>query len=347
MNAPEPRLEIPFLQSRPTLQFAWDNSSILLLKECPRKYQYAILEGWRPKHQAPPLYFGGLFHKCLEIYDALRAQGTDHDAAQLQAVIAAMRRTAAYEPVLVRDPEGDMELVDQESGEVVKASIRERCVLWISDDPNRSRRSLVRSIIWYTEHFKHDALRTFTFPDGTPAVELSFQFALPMSTPEGDPYLYVGHIDKIAEMAGQLWNVERKHTKNTLSSSYFANYSPNSQVSGYSFAGKVVLSRPVSGTIVDATQVAVDFNRHMRHIASRNQDQLDEWLMNTCHWIRLAEHFSEIDYWPMNEESCHKYSGCQFREVCSKSPGSRAGWLEAKFVRNPWNPLKARTPGEE
>ena len=334
-------IDQPFLASRPKLQFAWDNTSLVLLKECARKYYYAIICGYRPLHKAPPLYFGGMFHTGLETYDELRARGTDHTEAQVAAVKKVMLSTMTIEP------EHQVESFDPETGEAVLTTVPPQVKLWTSDDPNRSRESLIRSIVWYTEHFKDDVLKTYIFPDGTPAIELSFRFDLPINTPEGDPYIYVGHIDKVAEMANQLWNVERKHTKRTLSQSYFASYTPNGQVTGYSFAGKVVLSKPVSGTIVDATQVAVGFNRHMRHMAMRSQEQLDEWLVNTLHWIKLAEHYAESDYWPMNEESCHKYSGCQFRGICSKAPSARQVWLERDFKIDPWNPLKNRGKEEE
>ena len=329
-------VERPFLSSRPRLQFAWDNTSLVLLKECPRKYYYAIICGYRPHHKAPPLYFGGVFHKALEKYDEARAKGVEHTPAQVLAVKCAMLETITHVPA------GSEESFDPATGEVTLKITPAHIKLWTSDDPNRSRETLVRSVVWYTEHFRDDVLETYIFPNGAPAIELSFRFDLPIETPEGDPYIYVGHIDKIARMASQLWNVERKHTKRTLSSSYFSSYSPNGQVSGYSFAGKVVLSEPVSGTIVDATQVAVGFNRHMRHMASRTQEQLDEWLVNTIHWIKMAEHYATSDYWPMNEESCHKYSGCQFRGVCSKTPSARAQWLERDFYKDPWNPLKNR-----
>ncbi len=334
-------VELPFLQSQPTLQFAWDNTSLVLLKECPRKYYYAIICGYRPLRKAPPLYFGGMFHKALEVYDEARAKGTDHTEAQVLAVKKAMLSTMHVEP------EKQEESFDPETGEVTLKTVPPRLVLWQSDDPNRSRETLIRSICWYTEHFRDDVLKTYVFPDGTPAIELSFRFDLPINTPDGDPYLYVGHIDKVAEMANQLWNVERKHTKRTLSSSYFSGYTPNGQVTGYSFAGKVVLHKPVSGTIVDATQVAVGFNRHARHMAMRNEEQLNEWLVNTIHWIKMAEHYAASDYWPMNEESCHKYSGCQFRDVCSKSPSNRQVWLDRDFHKDPWNPLKNRDVDED
>jgi len=336
MNA-EPLLpESIFSETLPLLQTAWDNTSLVLLKECPRKYYYAIIQGYRPKYKAAPLYFGGLFHASLEVYDSLRAEGHDHGTAQMAMIKYAMLGT------MIVVPEHEDVLLNQETGEATSQLVPEAVQLWTSDDPVRSRVSLVRSLVWYTEHYKNDVLKTYIFPDGTPAIELPFRFDLPIETPSGDPYIYCGVIDKIAEMSNQLWNVERKHTKNTMSSSYFRNYNPNGQVTGYSFAGKVILHAPVSGTIVDATQVTVGFNRHMRHIASRNEEQLNEWLVNTIHWIKQAEVYARQEFWPMNEESCHKFSGCQFVGICSKSPGSRQGWLEKEFVQNPWNPLKTK-----
>ena len=319
----------------PNLQIAWDNTSLVLLKECPRKYYYAIICGYRPKHKAPPLYFGGMFHACLEIYDNLRGRGVEHMVAQMAMVKHAMLGT------MIVVPEHQEEtLRPRYLARPYPLRSSESFQLWASDDPQRSRATLVRSFVWYTKHYKSDVLTTFIFPDGTPAIELPFRFDLPIDTPGGDPYIYCGIIDKIAEMSGFLWNVERKHTKNTMGSNYFRGYNPNSQVTGYSFAGKVILHRPVSGTIVDATQVTVGFNRHARHIASRNEEQLNEWLVNTIHWIKQAESYAKQEYWPMNEESCHKFSGCQFIGICSKSPGSRQGWLEKDFMVQPWNPLK-------
>ena len=78
--------ETPFCQTVPKLQKAWDNTSISILKECPRKYQYTILEGWRANAKAGPLVFGGLFHNGLEVYDIARAKGAPHDEALRLAV---------------------------------------------------------------------------------------------------------------------------------------------------------------------------------------------------------------------------------------------------------------------
>lgn len=306
----------PFCVTIPRLQKAWDNSSLQLLKDCPRKYQYAILEGWRPKHTAAPLIFGSMYHNGLEEYDTLRGRGADHATALRAAIRKVM-----------------IETTWEEDGKLI---------FWDAGDNNRSRESLVRSIVWYCEHFKEDALQTYILPDGTPAIELSFRYELPLSSPDLDPYFYCGHLDKLAKMGDMLYVVERKTSTSTLSSSYFARYNPNGQITGYAFSAKVVLNEPVQGVIVDATQTAVNFARFGRSYQHRNEEQLEEWLSNTLVWIKVAEDYAKANYWPMNEEACHKYSGCQYREVCSKSALTRDKWLESDFLRNPWNPLVVR-----
>jgi hypothetical protein len=45
----------------------------------------------------------------------------------------------------------------------------------------------------------------------------------------------------------------------------------------------------------------------------------------------------------MNDTACDKYGGCEFREVCSKSPSVRDKFLKADFKQEePWNPLIPR-----
>ena len=37
------------------LQQAWDNTSISVFKDCPRKYYFSTIQGWRAKGISPPL----------------------------------------------------------------------------------------------------------------------------------------------------------------------------------------------------------------------------------------------------------------------------------------------------
>jgi hypothetical protein len=62
----------PFIEGT-RLQFAWDSTSLGYLKECPRKYYYTMIEGWRGRGESVHLRFGQEYHAALEHYD--RAPG--------------------------------------------------------------------------------------------------------------------------------------------------------------------------------------------------------------------------------------------------------------------------------
>jgi hypothetical protein len=107
-------------------------------------------------------------------------------------------------------------------------------------------------------------------------------------------------------------------------------------------AAKVIYQTPVKGVIIDAVQIAVGFSRFSRGFTYRTDAQINEWLYDTRRWFALAESYAIENYWPMNDKSCHKYGGCPFRKVCSKSPEVRDKFLASDFTIQPWNPLVPR-----
>jgi CRISPR/Cas system-associated exonuclease Cas4 (RecB family) len=297
-----------FSQSNPRLQLALDNSSISMYKDCPRKYYYGIVEGWRPKHESAVLAFGTLFHAGVEELARARVHGADHEAALRSALRAVLPKAAT---------------------------------LGFSD-PARNPFTLLRAITWYADHYRNDPLETVRLADGRPALELSFRFELPLETASGETFIYCGHIDRIATLNGAPYCIDYKTTTAALSDNYFARYSPNAQISGYMYAAKVLFTQPTQGFIIDAVQLGVSYSRPQRFVAPRSAEQLDEWLENTIEWIKRMEQSADSGSWPMNEESCTKYGSCQFREICNKTPGVRDNFLHTGFRRDRWNPLESR-----
>lgn len=285
----------------PTLQLLLDSTSLGELKKCPRSYQLSIIEGWQPKHRSVHLTFGLIYHSSLERYDHARAEGLSHEKAQRQALHHA--------------------LVESQT--------------WESDDPNKNRSTLVRSVVWYLEQFRDDPLQTVILASGKPAVELSFRFELEREAPTGEIYMLCGHLDRVATLHGLTYIVDRKTSKQAIDQRFFDGFSPDNQFSLYSLAAKIMYSLPVVGLIVDGVQVAVGFSRYQRGMVLRTEAQLNEWLEDLGHWITVIEQYAEANYWPMNDKACFN---CQFRKICSKSPGARAQWLEADFTRRTWDP---------
>lgn len=306
-----------FSRTIPRLQLGWDSTSLGALKTCPRKYYYEIVLGVTPRGANVHLTFGLLFHAALERYDHARTRGADHERATLLAVDYLMKTT--WDATLGRP------------------------LAVLSEDPNKNRFTLVRTVVWYLTQFEHDPLETIILANGKPAVELSFRFETDHRASDGAPFIYCGHMDRFAKLNGEPYVVDRKTTKHTISESFFASFTPNNQFTGYVMGGRILMPDAPRKLIVDAAQIAVTFSRFERGIVERSEHQLSEWYEGLGYWLALAEGFARRNYWPMNEASCGNYGGCPFRQVCSaKTERVRDEFLRAGFVPRVWDPLQTR-----
>ncbi len=299
-----------FSRHVPGLQLAFDSTSLTALKTCPRKYQYEIVEGWTGRSVSVHLAFGIAVHEGKERYDRARAEGRGYDEAVEEVIERALMDT--WNPEL------------------------QRPVPWcLSGDPNKNRLTLIRTLVWYFEEYREDALETIVFADGKPAVELSFSFDTNFWTQGGNThygdkgaakmperFVLCGHIDRLGELNGAPHVADVKTTKHTISESFFASFTPNTQFSMYPLAARVFYSLPVRGIVVDGIQVAVTFSRFERRVLPRSDESLSDFLRDCGQWFKVAESYARAGHWPMNETSCGNYGGCPFRIVCSHPPSS-------------------------
>jgi hypothetical protein len=291
------------LSFRDGYQFAWDSTSLTTFKECARKYYYKIVLGYSTRERSVHLDFGIALHSAYEYYHRCAAQGIDHEAALRDTVKQTLIDTAGWNP----------------------------------DDNYKNRKTLIRTIVWYLDERKDDPTQTVILANGKPAVELSFRFEIPNTD-----FLYCGHMDRIASYQNDLYVFDYKSTKRALYTEYFDQFSPHNQMTGYTVGAKVTFHQPVKGVMIDAAQVGVGFSRFARGLAPRPDAVLDEWLSELAYWVKLAHGYAQADFWPMNESSCDKYFGCEFRRVCAKSPAQRKTWLEADYTKRLWDPLQIR-----
>ena len=298
-------------QTLPGHQIFWDSTSIGAFLKCPRYYYYSMLCGYRPKDESIHLSFGSLYHAGLEHFDEMRVVGFSHDAA--------VEYMIWY--ILIR--------VEREG--------------WGSEDPKKNKETLLRTLVWYTEEYKEDTFQTYILADGTAAVELSFRFNFPFHAESGEQYGLCGHFDKVAQDSlGNLYILDKKTSGGGITSYYFANYTPDVQMTLYSLAGQLVLEKPIAGVIVDAAQLAVGFSRFARGVVTRSKGSLEEFMGQLRTVFDLAEWYAKREEWPMQQTSCDKYGGCQFRGVCGADPSVREHFLRADFKVEPWNPLIER-----
>lgn len=305
----------PFLPGT-KVQYAWDSTSLSYLKTCPRLYQYIMIDGWSPKNDNIHLRFGIEIHQALHDYEISRSNGLNHDDSTHDTLRALLTRITDWNP----DPS-----MEKKSERV------------------KSKQALVRSTLWYLDKWIDDPAKTLILKDGSPAMEVSFQFNLDWGPIESQPYVLCGHLDRIVDFGGQMMVMDRKTTTSTPSSYYFSQFEPNNQMTLYTLAAQIIMGEPIKGVIIDAIQIGEDFTDFSRSITYRTEDQLDEWTQSLEHWLNVAESYAQAGYWPMNDTTCTMYGGCRFREVCSKSPSVRENFLKAGFERRePWNPMKTR-----
>lgn len=311
----------PFLPGT-KIQYAWDSTSIGYIKTCPRLYQYVMIEGWQPKDESIHLRFGGEFHSVIEDYENLRASGIQFEDAVRETVRNLLIRIKDWDP----DP-------------TIRAYT------------HKNKGQLIYLAVAYLDHYRDDACKTLILENGRPAVELTFKFELdwgPGHAAANDVnYLLCGHLDRVVTFQDELMILDHKTTTTTPTDYYFAGFSPNNQMTLYTWAGKVVLDVPIRGVVVEAVQVCNEAPmRFERRPTYRSDEVIDEWLDDLEYHLANAESFAIANYWPQNDTACGMYGGCKFREVCSRPKGVREKFLKTDFVQlledKRWNPLAVR-----
>lgn len=291
------------------LQFAWDSTSLKLYEECPYKYKLKMLDNWTPRQgKSVHLFFGQEYANALEHYHKHRTAGLPHDQAQRLIVKEALEHT----------------WIDGKP--------------WHSDHNTKTRETLIRSIVWYTEQFADDPCQTYILADGRPAVELSF------TLPLDDTIILTGHLDRLVLYNEDLYVQDQKTSGSTINARWFDTWSPDVQMSLYTLAGQVIFHAPVKGVIVDAAQIAVGFTRFERGFIHRSAQDLVEFLESARYYIDQARANTLSGFFPRNTSACGNYGGCEFRHICTRSREVREQFLKGDFHKEwNWDPLEART----
>ena len=301
------------------IQHAWDATCVSAFEKCPRYYQLAYLEGWKPETVSHHLVFGGVYASALEQFHKLVSQGQSRDEATYAVVRLALIETWEHD----RDEEGERV---PNTGEP-----------WISLDDKKNRETLIRTIVWYLDEFTEDPITPIILDTGEAAAEFSF------SLPLDDDILYCGHMDLPVNYANQPYVMDQKTTAGNVGSYYFNQFCPDVQMGGYTWAGRQIFGIPVKGVIIDVAQIAVGFSRFTRGFVHYSEPLLAEWYTQTLATIHTAREATDAGEFRMNRASCGNYGGCEFRKVCSRAPQHRDGILRAEFKQGKrWDPLERR-----
>ena len=282
-------------------QLIWDVSSLNILLACPYKYWLARVNGWRLPSRNGNLKanWGTAWHACQDVYDTTIFNGGEKEEGLRHAI----KHALTYKDYLYQNPE------------LTKI------------DNSRTVPTLVRSLVGFRDKWDVEALKTVRTPEGTPSVEIRFEVPLP-----GTKYRISGRIDKLVEMEGLIYVVDRKTTGQALSRWYFDAYLTDNQIRTYIWALREQLGIPVAGFIIDAVQTLVNTSRFERSIFSVTKEQTDEWLRTTQYHVNEVAEYLKSGVWPQRFAACGLYGGCQFRnKICSRPEPFRQAYLESDF----------------
>lgn len=295
---------------RPMFPHTIDSTILSTFRSCPNKFLRQYVQHWKPVEKSVHLVAGGAFAKAVEVArDAFYVQGHSNEDAEAMGIMA-----------LVKDY-GDFQC------------------------PPDSAKSLERTIGAF-EFYLHnyplgaDGANPITLADGRRGIEFSFAEPLPIKHPvTGDPILYTGRSDMIAEAMGGVWTYDEK-TTSSLGTSWSRQWEMRSQFTGYSWAARQQGIKTV-GTIVRGVSILKTKYDTMEVPTYRSEYEIERWLQQTVRDIQMMIDCWEAGVWDYSlDGACTDYGGCAFTSVCkSSSPDT---WLPARFEQKVWDPLARR-----
>lgn len=286
---------------------AVDSTMLGTFRSCPRKMLYSYIEHWKPRSDSVHLIAGGAFAEGIE--------------AARRAFYE--RNTSSEESVAI-----GLEALIHKYGDF--------------DCPPDSAKSLERTagaLEFYFDNYPlgTDGATPLTFADGRRGIEFSFACPLPVRHPvTGDPILYTGRSDMMAEAYGGIYVFDEK-TTSSLGASWAKQWDMRSQFTGYCWAARE-FGIEATGVIVRGVSILKTKYDTQQAITYRSPYEVERWLDQTCRDVERMIGAWKEGYWDWNlDHSCAEYGGCQFVPVC-KSP-SPENWLETYFTPRVWDPL--------
>lgn len=292
---------------RPMFPHTLDSTILGTFRSCPRKAFLQYVQHWKPIAQSVHLVAGGAFASGIEAarnsFYVLGATAEDAEAAGLVALVKHY---------------GDF------------------------DCPADSAKSLERmcgALEFYFHNYPlgADGATPITLANGRRGIEFSFAEPLSVRHPlTGDPILYTGRSDMIAERAGGVYIYDEK-TTSSLGASWGRQWEMRSQFTGYSWAA-ARQGIKTAGAIVRGISILKTKYDTLEVPTYRSQYEVDRWEEQTCRDIERMQRMWKEGYWDFSlDGACTEYGGCSFVRVCKSSDPET--WLPVYFEQRVWCPL--------
>lgn len=295
------------MPTKPPFPHVWDSTMISSFRSCPGKFFREHIENWKPHGQKVDLVAGGAFASGLE---AARFAYFAAGATPVEAVANGLAKLGEHY--------GTFECP--------------------SDSP-KSLERMSEALIYFFDKYPlpTDPIRPH-FHDRKPWIEFGFATPLPDLTHpvSGDPFIFCGRSDMIADYNGAIFVDDEKTTK-SLGPSWASKWDLRSQFTSYCWGLRQFGIRP-AGVIVRGVAILKTKFDTQQAITYRADWQIDLWLRQVQKDIRRAMAMWETGEWDWAlDEACTQYGGCIFRQTClSPDPDP---WLRTYFERKHWDPL--------
>ena len=278
---------------------------------CMKHAEYQYIRHLKPKGNRIHLHFGGCVARGLEVFRKdYYGVNRDFDYAMQLAINALIHEWGYVEPP------------DFGSG------------------ANKNFEACVAAILSFFDEYPPDTDPvTPVMTSEGPAVEWSFALPIPgIFHPEsGDPMLYCGRFDMLAEYGGAVF-VDDEKTASQLGAGWAKNWRLASQMTGYCWAAKEY-GYNVQGVIIRGIGILKNDIKHQFVMEQRAQWMIDRWLIQLQHDVRRLIASWQSGYYDYAlDDACSSYGGCEFMPLCtSKDPEP---WIEADYEINRWDPLE-------
>lgn len=325
--------------TRPMFPHCVDSTMLSAFRSCPHSMFRAYLEHWKPKSESVHLIAGGAFAKGVEVARKVFWEGMVPDYATEQSSETGLWSTKFNGETFHQEAVGDSVLAVSEGLHALLIAYGD------FECPPESAKSCQRmcgALEYYFENYPlgADGCDPIVLPSGRRAIEFSFAEPLSIAHPvTGDPILYTGRSDLIANFAGGIY-IEDDKTTTSLGQQWARQWEMRSQFTGYCWAAQKVGIDP-TGVLVRGVSILKTKYDTQSVPTYRGQWEIDRWEEQTLRDIARMIQCWEDGYWDFSlDHACAEFGGCKFVNICkSKDPEP---WLEMNFHKLVWDPLARR-----
>lgn len=284
-----------------------DSTMLGTAKSCLQKVYRTYIEHWKPAAESVHLIAGGAFASGLEAARiAFYISGLDSETALAHGLAALWRKYGDFiEP----------------------------------DDSPKSAIRMAGALEYYFSEYPlgADGATPHIFGDRH-GIEFSFAEPLSIRHPEtGDPIIYAGRADMVAQSFGGLFLYDEK-TTSRLGATWLKQWDHRSQFTGYCWGLRGHGIHP-TGVVVRGISILKTEYGTAQAVTYRADWEVDRWLRETEDTVDRMIHAWRKGYWSYNlDHACTEYSGCALTRIC-KSPDPEK-WLPLYFKRKVWDPLR-------